>query len=430
MSYTANNPNGQATSANSSPIVIASDQSNLPASLFVGTTAIGTRPDGFLRTTLDPSTLLYDSFETLDTTNTWTIGGTILPIGVAGTLTVSAGTLANGTSYAKSIPSFTPSSSAFLQYASILQLEAVAVTGNQRFWGLGAFITPTLTVPIVNGTIFEIDNVTGNLLGSVYSNSIRTQTIALTRPSDAGYHRYSIYYKASKAYFEIDNVTVGSIAFPNPQVGAFSTVVGSVNGATALTTSAVLNSSVIGIADTGKNSTKLADGNFPWRTLKISSVGAMLNQQLKDTGRNQIHYYMLVPVNVLATDTLMSLTGTKSGATVTATTTPALVTTGKTLRITNVSATYIVATATGYGVVRLRFNTGGVVAITSPVSVSVAVGGDAAGTTGSTSAIDLSLSEGIEFASGTGIGVSVQGFAGVTPTNVGLILVSVKGYEY
>lgn len=33
MAYTPNNPNGQATSANSSPVVIASDQSNLPANI-------------------------------------------------------------------------------------------------------------------------------------------------------------------------------------------------------------------------------------------------------------------------------------------------------------------------------------------------------------------------------------------------------------
>lgn len=33
MSYQPNNPNGQATSANSSPIVVASDQSNLPVTL-------------------------------------------------------------------------------------------------------------------------------------------------------------------------------------------------------------------------------------------------------------------------------------------------------------------------------------------------------------------------------------------------------------
>lgn len=38
MSYNPNNPNGQVTSANSSPVVIASDQSTLPVTLLEGTT--------------------------------------------------------------------------------------------------------------------------------------------------------------------------------------------------------------------------------------------------------------------------------------------------------------------------------------------------------------------------------------------------------
>ena len=239
-------------------------------------TTIGIRPDGFVRAQIDPATLLFDTFETLDTTNTWTIGGTTAPTGANGNLTLAPGTAASATSFAKSIPVFTPGSSAYLQYAALVQLEAAAVTGNQRVWGIGVYVTPTAAVPITNGSVFEIDSVAGALFGSVYSNGVRTQTLALTRPTDGAIHRYALYYKASRVYFEIDNVAVGSIPFPNPQVSSLSTVLISANGGTIVATAPTLVLTLVGLGDTGRNATKLADGTFPWRTGKISAQGAQL----------------------------------------------------------------------------------------------------------------------------------------------------------
>jgi hypothetical protein len=159
-------------------------------------------------------------------------------------------------------------------------------------------------------------------------------------------------------------------------------------------------------------------------------VNGVPTQDLKDSGRNAVHFYTLIPVITTATDTLQSLTGTKAGATVIATSTPAVVTTGKTLRVTRLSATYIATATSGYGIVRLRFNTGGVVAVTSPIAATLAVGAGTPGTANSTGSVETILGEGWEFAAATGIGISVQGFAAVTATAVGYILVSVTGYEY
>lgn len=153
-------------------------------------------------------------------------------------------------------------------------------------------------------------------------------------------------------------------------------------------------------------------------------------QDAKDAGRNQVHYYTVIPVLTSATDTLQTLTGTKGGATVVATATPAVVTTAKILRITRVSATYIATAASGYGIVRLRFNTAGVAAITSPIAATLVVGSGAPTTANSTASVEASIAEGWEFAAATGIGISVQGFAAVTATAVGYVLVSVTGYEY
>ena len=244
-----------------------------PVNITSGGTLIGTRADGFLRTVIDPTTLLFDTFETLDTTNTWTLGGTV-PSGANGVLTVNASATASAISYAVSKPAFTPGASAYLQAAMLVTVQAGTVTGANQFWGVGVLTTPTTAVPITNGTIFEIDT-TGALLGSTYSNGVRTQTVALTKPVDGNVHRYVVYYKASRAYFEIDNVTVGSLAFPNPAVSALSALIGQANSAT-VTGTPTLTATLIGVGDTGRNASKIADGTFPWRTASVTAAGELI----------------------------------------------------------------------------------------------------------------------------------------------------------
>jgi hypothetical protein len=158
-------------------------------------------------------------------------------------------------------------------------------------------------------------------------------------------------------------------------------------------------------------------------------ISGVATQDLKDSGRNQVHYYTLIPVLSTATDTLQVLTGTKAGATIAATATPAVVTTGKMFRVTRLTATYIATAVSGFGLVRLRFQTGGVVTITSPVAATLALGTGTPGTANATGTANT-LDEGWEFAAGVGVGISVQGFAAVTPTAVGYVMVSITGYEY
>jgi hypothetical protein len=153
-------------------------------------------------------------------------------------------------------------------------------------------------------------------------------------------------------------------------------------------------------------------------------------QQLKDAGRNPIHFYMLIPIAGSATDTLQSLTGTKSGATVTATTTPAVVTAGKTLRITRFGISYIATATAGLVIARLRFNTAGVVVIGSPIAASIAAGAGTPATANSTASVEAVIPDGFEFAAGTGIGISTQTFSGATATAAGFVLASVSGFEY
>lgn len=231
------------------------------------------RPDGFLRVAADPTTLIYDTFETYDTTTTWTAGGTVPPTGGTGNLAVAPGTAANATSYSKSQYAFTQGVNAYLQYLGILSINATTVTGNKRFWGLGSFTTPTFAIPVTDGAVFEIDDVTGSLFASIYSNSIRTQTSTLVRPTDGTPHRYAIYYRASRVYFELDGVVVSTFAFPNPTIGTQGVIMGSLNGSGALATAPTLSVTATGIGDSAKNTVKISDGRYPWRQATITPSG-------------------------------------------------------------------------------------------------------------------------------------------------------------
>lgn len=236
----------------------------------------GLRADGFLNVRPDPKSLLQDTFESIDTTNTWTLGGITVPTGASGVLTVNPGTAANGSSFARSQPSFLNGSSAYLQNVFIITLDAAPVTGNTRFWGLGIpQATPTTGIPVLNGVVFEVRAADGGLYGTVYSNGAVTQSVPLTRPTDGAAHRYQILYRSSRAYFDIDGVAAGSIAFPIPAVSALPTTIGSVNGGAALGAAPILTSTLIGVGDSAGNNSTISDGTYPWRRAQVSAAGAM-----------------------------------------------------------------------------------------------------------------------------------------------------------
>jgi len=235
------------------------------------------RADSVLRVAMDPTTNLVDSFETLDVTNVWTLSGNSVPTQSAGKLTVSAATTASMQSAIRSQATFVYQSPSYLSGAFLATLEAGAVTGNKRVWGFGIpNATPSVAVPVTNGVVFEIQDTDGALVGAAYSNSTRTQTVALTRPADAAQHRYAIYYKTSRVYFEIDNLIVGSIANPDPQIMNLPVCMISVNAAAGQPgTAAVLTFSTVSVADWGRNGASIVDGAFPWREAQVGKSGGL-----------------------------------------------------------------------------------------------------------------------------------------------------------
>src|SRR5207245_1808007 len=105
---------------------------------------------------------------------------------------------------------------------------------------------------------------------------------------------------------------------------------------------------------------------MPTLTKGTQGSTGVSTQDLKDAGRNQTNYFMVLPLITANTDALQSLTGYKANAAVGATTTPAVVTAGKTYRITGVTITYVSIATAGSVQFTLRFNSASTVAIGSP----------------------------------------------------------------
>lgn len=155
-------------------------------------------------------------------------------------------------------------------------------------------------------------------------------------------------------------------------------------------------------------------------------------QELKDAGRNQTNFFHAVPIITTTAEVMQTLTGYKSGAAVAATATPAVVTPGKTYRITSITITYWAATVIGGARINLRANLSGVAVVGSPLVKSYQVGIPAVFTAGSAMTYVFPYPDGIEFAAGTGIAIGVIGEGAVptTGTITGYVMVLIEGYEY
>jgi hypothetical protein len=165
-------------------------------------------------------------------------------------------------------------------------------------------------------------------------------------------------------------------------------------------------------------------------TKGTQGANGVSTQDLKDSGRNVSTLFMVVPVVTTATDALQSLTGYKSGAAVAATTTPAVVTAGKTYRITAITMTYVGIATAGSARFTLRANSAGVVAIGS-APVATWVVGTPGATAGFTSQNHVAFPDGFEFAAGTGIGISVEGLSTTqAAAAVGYAQINIYGFEY
>lgn len=306
------------------------------------------------------------------------------------------------------------------------QSVAIALNGQS---GIALQITGTWVGTLqfegtVDGTIWVVVN--GVIAGtSTPGTTTTTNGVVRLTPSGLAQLRvFSSLWTSGTAVISLRASAATGGTFLNQSLTAGTNIIGKtgIDQTTPGTTNLV--------ALTAETTKVIGTVNPPAITKGTQGTVGFTVQSLNDAGRNWITFYSVIPVLATATDTLQSLTGTKSGATVTATTTPAVVTAGKTLRITRMSATYVATATSGYAIARLRFNPAGVVAIGSPIAATLAVGAGTPATANSAASEDASIPDGVEFAASTGIGISVQGFSAATATAVGYMFVTVSGYEY
>jgi hypothetical protein len=159
-------------------------------------------------------------------------------------------------------------------------------------------------------------------------------------------------------------------------------------------------------------------------------------QDLKDAGRNARHFILDTFTAAPVADALQSVAQWYSNAAVAATTTtPAVVPTGKTLRLTSFYLETKALATVGSVVVRVRVNTAGVAAIGSPIAFTFGTGTKAGATTvamtGGSSEIFGSFPEGFEIPAASGVGFSLAGYGPTgTLTLQGVTRFAVYGYEY
>jgi hypothetical protein len=172
--------------------------------------------------------------------------------------------------------------------------------------------------------------------------------------------------------------------------------------------------------------------SFTPPTLTKGTQGATgySTQDLKDAGRNVTNYFMAAGVAGTNAEVMQSLTGYKSGAAVGATATPAVVTAGKTYRVTSITLSYQSLATAGACLFRLRANLSGTGVIGSPLVMTFTVGSLAA-VAGVTNTLDIPFPDGLEFAAGTGIAVGMLGLSTVgAALAAGFGTITIYGYEY
>ena len=237
---------------------------------------------GYLRTTDEPTSLMNEAFDSLDTTTRWTQRNVTGTSSVAnGQLTITSSTTASAYGGLTSKPAFITQGVNFLVLGAAVRIPTFTQANSLRFWGFGTIPgTPTTAVPITDGYGFEIDG-SGNFNAVVYRSGTRTfasPVPSTVRPADGAWSRYLIVQRADLIAFYV-GTTSGPIAvasFPSLNTSNLPASFLSVAGATPPAASANIEVTAFGVADTGKNGQTIIDYTNPWirSTVKDTTVEA------------------------------------------------------------------------------------------------------------------------------------------------------------
>jgi hypothetical protein len=235
---------------------------------------------GSLRVQTEPAALFNDPFtgNTVDTTNRWitiTSGAGAAVTQANGNITLTASTTANAYASLSSQATFSPVGLGFIWCGAVLQFEAIAVTGQSKFWGLGTMTSvPTVSAALQDAIGIEQDT-TGTLSAVVYSAGTKIFGQALNRLNDGYFHRIAVITRPDYIiwYLEGAEIPVATTQYNTPSNQALPVHMHVVNGASP-SSAGTFNTSAQGVGNTALNSLAISDTTYPWRqsTVKPAST--------------------------------------------------------------------------------------------------------------------------------------------------------------
>lgn len=279
---------GQKTMANSQPVVISSDQSILTTRMASSATAaaLGLFPTvtgyGVLRVSPESSSMFFDTFDTDDTTNNWTLKTS------TGTSSITTGTLTNASTTTASayggrfsIPLFKPRGINFLGFGASIRFANSTIANTLRWIGIGTLpTTPTTTAPVTDGVGFILDG-SGSFFGVVYAAGTQIASVNLTayKFTDNTFGRVGFSYRSDVILFYVGTTEypVGSLSGFNPSIQTLPISSIAIAASSAPASSATMDIVNIGLGDTGRNQQGICDTDFPSRTatVKLASTAAL-----------------------------------------------------------------------------------------------------------------------------------------------------------
>lgn len=249
---------------------------------------------GYLCVSDEPRAVFSDPLDSLDTTTRWT---TKLSTGTAavtsGVLTCASSTTASAYGGVFSQSTFSFKGINFLLVGAAVRFPNSTIANSARWVGWGTLQTsPTTAAPVLNGAGYLLDG-TGALFAKIYSNGteVFSQNISAYKQTDNTFARAAIVFRADTTifYYGSIQIPVTSSSFNFPQIMTNPLSIISIAGATPPASSATIDVAAIGAGDSGKNASGLSDGDFPWRTARVSDAKQLVIKQYAEAGSDWVY---------------------------------------------------------------------------------------------------------------------------------------------
>lgn len=456
---------GQQTMANSSPVVIASDQASFPVAAtlaaettkVIGTVNQGTNPWGV--------SLAAETTKVIGTvnqgTNPWTVN-LIAGFALSATQTdrtqktqITDGTRDGTVKAASTLPLLTdtavvttqrdplPAGTNVLGHVIVDTASTTAVT-QATATNLNAAVVGTGTAGTPAGNILTVQGVASMTKFLVTPDSVALPANQSVNVAQMGGVATSMNTGVRDTGTQRVTIATNDIV-PASQSGTWTVQPGN----TANTTAWLMNVGQFGgtnvVTGTGASGSGIPrvtvanDSNViitpPTLTKGTQGAQGFSIQRLNDAGRNTRIFMLDAFVAAPAVEAVQTVVQWYGNAAVVGTTQPAVVPAGKTLRLTGWRITYRSIATFGSAIVRIRVNTAGLGVLASPLVASFEAGSNLGATTvaivGAVTTESGEFPEGLEIPAAAGVAFSMAGYGPTgTLTLEGPTRFEVHGYEY